>query len=337
VGVIAAPDTVPGLLKVLGDPTRLRILALVEREELSVGELSRALDMAQSRVSNHLRVLREAGLLAERHAGKSVFVRHGALGAGDTAPLAARLWGTLRDDLASVTEHESDLLRLERVLAERTPSGAEFFDRLAGQWNTIGVDFETGQARQRATAAVLGRGAVIADLGCGTGYVAAALFGLVDRLICVDGSDGMLREAEKRLGRAPGRTRVEFRSGGLDALPLADAEVDGVVASLVLHHLPSLGPALGEMRRVIRPGGTAVAIDLAPHREEWVRDRLGDRHLGLEPVDVVRAFQRANFEDVHVEPLEDRYQPSSPDGRRARLSLYLVRARVPRGVSQDPR
>lgn len=335
--MIAANGTLPGLLRVLGDPTRLRILALVEREELSVGEVSRALDMAQSRVSNHLRVLREAGLLAERHAGKSVFLRHGALGEGDEAPLASRLWRTLRADLASVTEHESDLLRLERVLAERTPQGAEFFDRLAGQWNTIGVDFRTGQARQRAAAAVLGRGATVADLGCGTGYVAAALFGLVDRLICVDGSEGMLREAAERLTRAPGATRVEFRAGDLDALPLADGEVDGAVASMVLHHLPALGPTLSEMRRVIRPGGTAVAIDLAPHKEAWVRERLGDRHLGLEPADVVRSFERAGFEDVHTEPLEDAYQPSSPDGRRARLSLYLVRARVPRGVSEDPR
>ena len=335
--MIAANGTVPGLLKVLGDPTRLRILALVEREELSVGELSRALDMAQSRVSNHLRVLREAALLSERHAGKSVYLRHGAVENGVGAPLAARVWGTLRADLASVTEHESDLLRLERVLAERSPEGAEFFDALAGEWDTIGVDFRTGQARQRAAAAVLGRGAVIADLGCGTGYVAAALFGLVDRLICVDGSDGMLRQAEERLTRAPGETRLEFRAGDLDALPLTDGEVDGAVASMVLHHLPSLEPTLAEMRRVIRPGGTAVAIELAPHKEAWVRDRLGDRHLGLEPVDVVRAFERADFVDVHVEPLEDAYQPSSPDGRRVRLSLYLVRARAPRGVSENPR
>ena len=336
--MIATNGTVPGLLKVLGDPTRLRILALVEREELAVGELSRALDMAQSRVSNHLRVLREAGLLVERHAGKSVFVRHGAAGAATAeAPLAARLWSTLRADLGSVTEHESDLVRLERVLAERSAGGAEFFDRVAGEWDTIGVDFATGQARQRAAAAVLGRGATVADLGCGTGYVAAALFGLVDRLICVDSSDGMLRQARERLDRAPGRTELEFRSGALDRLPLADGEVDGVVASMVLHHLPSLDPAIGEMRRVVRPGGSAVAIELAPHKEAWVRERLGDRHLGLEPVDVARAFERAGFGDVHVEPLDDNYQPSSPDGRRATLSLYLVRARVPRGESQDPR
>ena len=330
--MIATTVPLTGLLRVLGDPTRLRMLGLLEREELSVGELSRALGLAQSRVSNHLRVLREAGLLVERHAGKSTFLRHGALETADASPFAAQLWSTLRGQLASLPEHAADLVRLERLLAERDRAGADFFDRVAGEWDKIGVDFETGQARQRAAAALLPREIVVADLGSGTGYMGAALCGLSARVICVDRSRAMLAEAAKRLGRGPHAATVEYRTGELDALPLADREVDGIVAGMVLHHLPHLEPALLEMRRALRPGGRVAVLELAPHRETWMHEELGDRHLGLEPLDVVAAFERAGFESVRFEPVDDRYQPVSPEGGRVFLSLYLVSARAP----QDP-
>lgn len=328
----ATTTSLTGLLKVLGDPTRLRILGLLECEELSVGELSRALAMAQSRVSNHLRVLRETELLVERHAGKSTFLRH-ALVSGDGAQrgpegFAGRLWLTLRERLSSLPEHSADLLRLDGVLAERRPDG-DFFDRVAGEWDKIRGDFASGQARQRAAASLIARETVIADLGSGTGYMADALTGLVDRVLCVDRSLGMLAEAQKRFARRPEGAQVEFRVGELDALPLADGEVDGVLAGMVLHHLPSPHAAVREMRRSLRPGGRLAILELAPHKEGWVRESLGDRHLGLEPQDIVAALERAGFEEARVEPVDDHYQPISPDGGRVSLSLYLVRARVP--------
>ncbi len=317
-----------GLLRVLGDPTRLRILGLLEREELSVGELSRALGLAQSRVSNHLRVLRDTDLLLERHAGKSTYLRHGVPAAGADEGFAARLWLTLRAELTRLPEHSADLLRLEGVLAERQGDG-EFFDRIAGEWHKIAGDFATGQARQRAAASLVPHEFVVADLGSGTGYMADAVEGLVARVICVDRSSGMLGEAQKRFARRAPGAAVEFRTGELDALPLADGEVDGVLAGLVLHHLPALDPAIREMARVLRPDGRVAILELAPHRETWVHERLGDRHLGLEPQDIVAALERAGFEAARVEPVEDRYQPTSPDGGRVSLSLYLVSARLP--------
>lgn len=329
-------DPLAGQLKLLGDVTRLRILALCERAELSVGELSRALDMSQSRVSNHLRVLRDSGLLEERHVGTSTFLQLStavAVNGSERGSLAFELWRTVRGELAQLPEHSADLVRLERVLAERDQSQRAFFERVAGEWDKLAPEFATGQARQRAIASLLPPSLVFADLGCGTGYMAQGLLGLCARVICVDRSERMLDRARERTGIAGRGTEVEFRHGELDQLPLANAEVDGIVCGMVLHHLPALERPLQEMRRVLKPGGTAVVLDLAPHREAWLHDTLGHRHLGLSPVDVAAAFQRAGFSTVEIEPVDDRYQPrrsDSADETPPQLSLFLVRARTGR-------
>ncbi len=321
----------PHLLKVLSDPVRLRILALLEREELSVGELARALDLAQSRVSNHLRVLREGDWLLERRMGTSTLLRSVTAQeepAGDG--LGARLWATLRQELATLSGHEADLSRLTEVLAERRQQSTEFFDAVAGEWEKRGALFENGQARQRAVASLLDSGLVLADLGCGTGYMARALGSFAGRLICIDPSPGMLQEAQGRLKNLPESTEVEFRLGDFDRLPLESDELDGAVSGMVLHHLEQPDPALREMFRVIRPGGRAVVLELAPHKEHWMHKELGDRHLGLEASDVLEAMRRAGFEDLHIDPLEDRYCPTnSAETKPVSLPLYIVRGRVP--------
>ena len=338
----ASPHSAPTLLKVLSDATRMRALALLALEELSVGELARCLGMAQSRVSNHLRVLREHDLLDERRAGTSTYLRSAAVNARPDSSLG-RLWLALAPDISELPEHQSDRLRLAAVLADRHADERAFFDRVAGDWDKVGALFEKGTARERAAAQLLPQGVVLADLGCGTGYVARSLAGLCERLICVDRSAGMLEEAQGRMKDiTPDRATVEFRQGELDALPIADAELDGAVAAMVLHHLPELSPALQEMRRVLKPGGTLSIVELMPHHEAWMHQDLGDRHLGLEPAAIQQALNRAGFVDVIVEPLEDRYcpQPGSdgPAGAESRataprgdvaLPLYLVRGRAP--------
>jgi len=325
--MVATEPSLPGVLKLLSDSTRLRALALLERQELSVGELSRALGMTQSRVSNHLRIIREAGLLAERHAGTSTFVH---LALAENGNPVTRLWKTLRQELPGLTEHDADLARLETVLAQRRTRDGEFFDRVAGEWDKIAGDFETGQARQRLAAHMMPKQMTIADLGCGTGTMAEALIGLCDRLICIDRSEAMLTEARKRLDRGTPRTAVEFRVGELDALPLDDASVDGVLCGMVLHHLAGIDDALAEMMRVLRPGASASVLELAPHRETWMREELGDRHLGLQAADIAESMKRAGFEDVALDPVDDRYKPRRPDGVPVELELYIVRGSRPR-------
>ncbi len=319
-------------MRLLSDPIRLRILSLLEEEELSVGELCRALALAQSRVSNHLRLLRESGMLAERHVGTSTFVR--------TSPgkirsrLAARLWSSLRAELGALPEHAADRVRLASVLAARPLGPSGFFDRLAGEWDKLAGAFETGRARERSAAHLLPAGMVLADLGCGTGYMGEALLGNCARLICVDRSEAMLAEARKRLLRAARGTALDFRLGDLDRLPIADGELDGCVVGMVLHHLAHVERAVEEIRRVLKPLSAVAVLELAPHREEWMREELGDRHLGLPPDEVLATFERAGFSDLALDPVEDRYRPrrssalSSDDP--VSLSLYIVRARAPK-------
>ncbi len=323
------------LIKVFGDPTRLRMLRLLEAEELSAGEVARSLGMTQSRISNQLRILREAHLVRERHAGASVFLRSALRpGPGTNGGLALerRLWEAMREELDRLPERGLDATRLAEVLAERSATSRTFFDGVAGRWDEVGGRFRSGQARQRVAARLMPADLVLADLGCGTGYFAEALLGLCRRLILVDSSPRMLEEAERRLAARGADTVVEARAGELDRLPIADAELDGVVAGMVLHHLATPDAALAEMRRVVRPGGTAVVLELAPHREQWMHEALGDRHLGLDPELVAEGLRDAGFEDVSLEMVEDRYCPRSPaEGATALpvLPLYCIRGRVP--------
>jgi len=337
---MTSPIADPGqTLKLLAEPVRLRILALLEREELAVGELSRALGMAQSRVSNHLRLLRDGGLLDERRAGTSVFVHLSASVTGPEDGLVARLWRELKGDLAGLAEHGADLARLETVLAAR--AGEAVFDQRAGEWDKIAGGFRNDLGRERAVAHLVPRELVVCDLGCGTGYMADALLGRVRRVIGVDRSERMLRQARERWERASAAragTEIDLRVGAFDALPLADAECDAALLGLVLHHVDDLQVALAEVRRVLKPGGTVVALELEPHKEAWMKTALGDRLLGLSPADVARALTRAGFEDVAIDPVDDAYRPARPEeagGGRADLPLYVVRGRRPRVRMSD--
>ena len=343
----------PALLRGFAEPTRLRILALVQASELTVGELSRALGMAQSRVSNQLRVLRELGLLAERHVGSSTFVRAGfgapvsddedevvdrATGHGDIAArhgdVAARLWHVVAEGVDALPERAADRVRLAEVLAARGEGDRDFFDRLAGDWDKLGSSFKSGLARARAAASLMPRGLVIGDLGCGTGWAAREFLGNAARLICIDRSPGMLAAARRSLGERSRGTLVDYREGELDALPLPDRALDGAVAALVLHHLATPDAALREALRVLKPGASLAVVELAPHDEAWMHAELGDRHLGLAQDQVVRAMERAGFDDVEATPLDDSYEPARPDGSRASVPLYLVRGRARHGVCE---
>jgi ArsR family transcriptional regulator len=131
----------------------------------------------------------------------------------------------------------------------------------------------------------------------------------------------MLEAARRSLPAAP----VEWRAGELEALPLADGEVDAVFTNLALAHVHELAPVARECARVLRPGGAAVVTDLRPHGEEWLRDELAAARLGIPPEEVAEALAGAGFEGVEELPIEDRYRMKSESGRTARLGLFLVR------------
>lgn len=311
--------TLAALLKALSDPTRLRILGLLAREELAVGELVRAMAMSQSRVSNQLKVLRELDLLEERRAGASVRVR---LARGSTLP--DDLWAAIESRLESIEGRGDDLRRLEKVLEERRRRSREFFDRVAPEWDVVGTEFKRGLARWRAVSCLVPPGLAVADVGCGTGYMARALVRVAERVICIDHSGAMLAQARERL--VAHLDRVEFRAGELDRLPLADGEVDAVFASLVLHHVPDLFAALREMRRALKPGGRLVVTDLLPHREQWMTEVMADLRLGLDATELRSRVEKAGFGEVVVDTIEDAHVVEGPAGRKVELPLFLVHA-----------
>lgn len=317
----AVEEPLTTLLRVLADETRLRILALLAQAELSVGELARCLAMGQSRVSNHLKILREAGLLAERHEGNFTFCRleipAGQLGA---------LWDALAPGLDSLDSRASDLARLGVVLTERSDSRA-FFDRIAGDWDVLGADFVEGSGRLELLGALLAPSLVVADVGCGTGYLSQALSRRVARVICVDASPAMLECAEANLAGAA--ASVDARLGTLEDLPLDDAEADAACAHMVLHHLADTRTGVAEMARVVKPGGVVAAVEMFPHREAWMHDTMADTRLGLEPSALIDDFAAAGLTEIGHEVLSDRYVVEDPTGKKVQLPLFLLRGRKP--------
>jgi ArsR family transcriptional regulator len=177
--------------------------------------------------------------------------------------------------------------------------------------------------RAEAVAALATRGLVVADLGCGAGFLTGYLAERVRRVIAVDHSEAMLAEARKAI---PADLPVEYRRGALESLPLEDGEVDAVVANLVMRHVADIPAAAREIGRVLRPHGSVVITDLRPHREEWMRDEFGDLRLGLEPTEVAAAFEAGSFPVVEEIPVEDCYRMKSGSGRTARLELFMIRA-----------
>lgn len=319
-------STLTGLFRLLADPTRLRVLGLLAREELAVGELARVLGQSASRLGNHLRQLREADLVVDRKEGTWTFV---SLAKNDALP--AELWAAVESELATAPDTQADLARLAEVLEERRARSRAYFDRVAPEWDVIGSDFQSGIARHQVASSLVERSLVVADVGCGTGYLSRAIAPLVSKVILVDHAPGMLEAA--RAGLADLECELEFRRGEIDALPIEDGEVDAVVAGMVLHHAPDPVAFFREAARVLRPGGSLVIEDLTPHREAWMREAMADLRLGLDPRDLVSRLEALGFTDVAHEPVEDAYTPERPDGVRVELPLFLIRAK--RGTRTD--
>jgi ArsR family transcriptional regulator len=302
-------------LKLLADPTRVRILAAVEGEELGVNEIAQVLGMGQSRISNHLRLLRDAAALEGRREGTWTFYRN-ALAA---RPETRDLWQAVRRGLEADARVRADARRRRGVLERRRRRSRAHFD--GGGRGAASFGFESGTLREEVLAALVPRDWAVLDAGCGDGFLTEVLKDRFARIVAVDHSPERLAEARRRVEGA----RVGFEQGELDALPLAAQSQDAVFLILVLHHVPEVGTALAEAFRVLRPGGRLVVADLAPHDEEVLRDRMGDLRLGLDPVDLAARLEAAGFVEVGTQPARDRLVL----GRGRTLDLFLATGRRP--------
>src|SRR5919199_6338629 len=217
-------------LTALADATRSRLLLVLDRHELTVSELCAVLQLPQSTVSRHLRVLADEGWVVSRAEGTSRQYRVAA----PLEPPARRLWQLVREQLAEGADASRDAERLRSVVAERRRKSQEFFSTAAGQWDALRAELFGRRVELSALLGLLDDEWVVGDLGCGTGQLAESLAPFVRRVVAVDASRAMLAAARRRLAHAP---NVELRLGELEALPAEDGELDAAVLFLVLHYV----------------------------------------------------------------------------------------------------
>jgi ArsR family transcriptional regulator len=285
--VTAAP--VFDRLSALADPIRGRLLLGLEHRELSVRELQAALRLPQSTVSRHLKVLADLGLVITRSEGTSNWYR---MPGRDLDPGVRRLWLAIRDEVAASPAAHRDAERLERVLAERHLTSQRFFASAAGQWDRVRQDLFGERSLQLGLLGLLDPAWVVGDLGCGTGHLTAMLAPFVGRVIAVDESAAMLRTARQRTRDLPG---VDLRSGTLEELPVADAELDAAMLVLVLHHSGQPERVLASARRALRPGGRLLLVDMLPHDRAEYREQMGHQWLGFAEAELTGWLAGAGF------------------------------------------
>ena len=322
-----AAETLQKVFKTLSDPTRVRILRLLEQEELIVGELMDILGMAQSRVSRHLAILREAGVLSDRRDGTFVAYR---LALPEEGPWR-EAWNLARESLAGDPSAGRDDALLHRALAARKAraavKGPGFFDRLGPEWDALRTVFGDDLLRARATAALVPTGLRVADVGTGTGVLALELAALGCHVVGIDQSEGMLEAAREKWRAAQGELgsdegRIVFEQGDAHALPLEEESVDAVMGHMVLHSLEDPARAVMEMARIVRPGGRVILVDFLSHEHDWMRQELGLIWLGFEP-DALRGWiDRAGL-------ALDRLQAFDPDVKRDLPASFVASARKP--------
>jgi ubiquinone/menaquinone biosynthesis C-methylase UbiE/DNA-binding transcriptional ArsR family regulator len=301
-------------LATLGDTTRSRLLALLEEREYAVGELQRILRLPQSTVSGHLRVLSEGGWVTHRTHGKNRFYRMAETLESD----ALSLWRIILQDMDEVGFRGDDRERAKSVLGARVDRSRAFFSEAATTWDEVRADLYGSGIVSFPLLALLEPDWVVADLGCGTGQLAATLAPFVERVVAVDRSPEMLDAARRRTGgRLAG---LDVRRGDLEALPLDHGEANLVVINLVLHLVLDPATVLEEAFRVLSPGGRIVIVDMRAHDHLEYQEAMGHVWPGFECDQLRDWLESAGFRNVTVRPI-----PPDPDASGPLLLAALAR------------
>jgi len=301
-------------LSTLADPLRGRLLLLLDRHELTVSELTAVLQLPQSTVSRHLRVLADDGWLVARADGASHLYR---LAGGQLEASAKRLWHLVREQVGATGAAAADAQRLTGILAQRRTRSQEFFSRAAAHWDGIRADLFGARPDLGAAFGFLDEDWTVGDLGCGTGPFVAAVAPFVRRVIAVDQSRAMLASARRRLR---GLDNVELRSGDLEALPIEDGELDAAAVVLVLHYAVDPARTLAETRRVLRPGGRLLVVDMVPHEREDYRQQMGHLWQGFSADQIGGWLEEGGFKRCRY-----RLLPTDPKARGPGLFAATAR------------
>jgi SAM-dependent methyltransferase len=281
-------------LKLLAEPTRLRILALLLREELSVAELQEILDMAQSRISSQLALLRSAELVADRRDGKRAYYRlHDPL-----PPATLALLRSAAEAVSGQPELAADRAALARALARRRAHQEEYFNLIAGR---LGKNYCPGRSWEALghLALRLAPAIDVADLGAGEGLVSQLLARRARQIWCIDSSQKMV-EVGTALAEKNGLANLSYKLGDIERVPLPDGSVDLAILSQALHHARRPQTAVAEAFRILRPGGQLLVLDLREHDFEKARELYADVWLGFTVAALHGFLEKAGFHAIDV-------------------------------------
>lgn len=303
-------------LSALADPIRVRLLILLENNELNVRELQDILQLPQSTVSRHLKLLADENWAVSRAEGASQMYRLHTPPEGSSR---ARLWDLVRDEIATSKPARRDAERLRPVLAQRHRRSREFFDTEAGQWDRLREELFGARSELSALLGLLDPSWIVGDLGTGTGAFAAAVAPFVSRVVAVDESAPMLAAARARL---EGFANVELRQGELELLPVREAELDLAALLLVLPFVPDPGRVLAEAAHAVEPGGRVLVLDLEPHERTSYSQTMGHLWHGVSQGQMLQWMTGAGLRDVRYTAL-----PPLPDAKGP--GLFVATARKP--------
>jgi ubiquinone/menaquinone biosynthesis C-methylase UbiE/DNA-binding transcriptional ArsR family regulator len=323
----APPEDVLAALRAAGEPTRLRILALLAEGELNVSDLMAILDQSQPRISRHLKLLADAGLVERHREGSWAFFRLSDRGAD--AGLGRFVVGLLS---ATDPALAGDRARLDAQRRARAAGAAAYFGAHAAEWDQIRALYVEEEAVERAIRRVLGTAPVrtLLDIGTGTGRIIELLSDRIETAIGIDASPAMLAVARANLAVAGLSARSQLRQGDVYDLPVPAASADLVVLHQVLHFLDEPGRAIAEAARTLRPQGRLLVVDFAPHELEFLREAQAHRRLGFAHETVEQWLSQAGLEPVSQESLPP------PGAMPGKLTVSLWLARDPRVVMDAP-
>lgn len=304
----AVLDRLPALV----DPTRARLLHVLAQQELTVNELCSVVQLPQSTVSRHLRLLSDEGWVAGRSEGTSRYYRLDP----DLGDAPKQLWELVAADLSKGPRAHGDTDRVRAVVAKRHARSRAFFARAATDWGKVREAVFGERASLIGLVGLVDERWVVGDLGCGTGHLTRLLAPFVQRVIGVDASAAMLDLARAHTSDL---TNVELRSGDLEKLPMADVSLDAAVLALVLHNVADPGAVLHEATRVLRPGGRLLVLDMMPHGRDDLRQSLGHVWQGFSADQMAQWFANAGCPRA-------RYVPLPPDLETEGPSLFAATA-----------
>jgi ubiquinone/menaquinone biosynthesis C-methylase UbiE/DNA-binding transcriptional ArsR family regulator len=290
-------------LRALADPTRLRMLALLERDELSVNEIQEVTRLGQSRISTHLGLLQESGLVQSRREGKRTFYRFNR--AADE--LTHQFILLAAHGAKELPEYGGDQINLKRVLIRRQELARVYFDQVAGRFDRQYGPGRSWQAFGHLLLRILPP-LVVADLGSGEGLLSELLARRCKQVIAVDNSEKMVAFGANK-AKKNGLRNVEFRLGDLQAPPIDPQSVDVVILSQALHHAQDPARAVAAAHRLLRAGGQLLILDLLKHPFEQARDLYGDRWMGFAESDLHRWLEEAGFHKLEISVVAREEQP----------------------------